>query len=62
MTCTYKTDFTIRLRVFLQNDLTGEHSCIMLKILKNNKDEDHEEDVEDDDSWLNQYWTGWSTK
>ena len=38
-------------RLFSQNELTGEHSCIMLKLLKES------EDVFDE-SWLSAYMTG----
>ena len=45
-----------------QNDLTGEHSCIMLRML-NEEDEEHEEKEEADsesqkESWLDGYWNG----
>ena len=53
----------------LQNELTGEHSCIMLKML--NQDEDEEDDAAEagdeasdekpknkEDLWLHAYWKG----
>ena len=36
----------------LQNNLTGEHTCIMLRML-------NDEDIaEKDDNWLQSYWIG----
>ena len=34
----------------LQNELTGEHTCIMLKVLHT--------DTETSEDWLNKYWIG----
>ena len=42
-----------------QNELTGEHSCIMLKRLSVEEVEsDSDEEPGDDDSWLAAYWKG----
>lgn len=46
----------------IQNDLTGEHSCIMLKMLTEAEDDvvDDEENEESEkkDLWLDAYWEG----
>ena len=47
--------------LFSQNDLTGEHSCIMLKVLNSEEDEEENEEEETrkkDDNWLAAYWKG----
>ena len=43
-----------------QNELTGEHSCIMLKMLNQDDDEEDEETANktDKDTWLMEYWRG----
>lgn len=40
----------------LQNDLTGEHSCIMLHLLSDEDAEDGQDKKED--SWLYAFWKG----
>lgn len=40
----------------LQNDLTGEHSCIMLHLLSDEDTEDGQDKKED--SWLYAFWKG----
>lgn len=40
----------------LQNDLTGEHSCIMLHLLSDEETEDGQDKKED--SWLFAFWKG----
>lgn len=43
--------------MLVQNELTGEHTCIMLKML-NNDDADADATPVDSGSWLMGYWTG----
>jgi len=40
----------------VQNELTGEHTCIMLKVL--NSDDADTDSPDDSSSWLTGYWTG----
>lgn len=44
----------------LQNDLTGEHSCIMLKALNEEEEEEEAEGEEQKpkETWLLEYWKG----
>jgi len=40
----------------MQNELTGEHTCIMMKML--NSDDANTDAADETSCWLMSYWTG----
>ena len=48
--------------IIFQNELTGEHSCIMLKMLNTASEESEDEDEKEENAgkqtWLPEYWKG----